>query len=211
MVSEADVSGAVRKLKYARIRVSHMRMKAFTIIVILWIGLAASAGCVSTAAEEGSHDPTEFRIMIFAELPDWFEDVAEADIRKLLETENKNMDVQVDVMIPSYDKLTIEIINKEIDFFVVEKRLEQILLDPYGLAVLDGLEADVPEGVDYQEYVLYSEDSESEHLYAIPFDETSGLFRDTGIMLEEPLAASIVETSPHRQTAKKLLKYWLSP
>lgn len=170
----------------------------------------ALAACNNTTNSEGNHDINTFHVMFLSEIPEEYDQKIADNIHGLLSDElDSSIDIKVDVMIPSYDKLVVEILNKEVDLFVVDQRLEEILLDPYGLEALVELELVISESAYYEDYFLESEEDGAEHLYAVPFDQTSQLQADLAIEMEELMVAGIVRTSPHKELSLRLLEYWL--
>lgn len=174
--------------------------------VLLMVGFVL-VGC--SGGESGSHDPDTFRVMFISSIPEDYQEAMEAYIEDTLSTEMEaGLNVEVVLTMANFDRLTIEILNKEVDMFIVDGWLDQALLDPYGLEPLDQFFDQLEEQV-ADPYVLENIEGTAEHLYAVPLFEDSAFHQYTGLTVEEGMVTTVVATSPHHEVAKKLIEEWL--
>ncbi|SDC22026.1 hypothetical protein SAMN05421734_105139 [Pelagirhabdus alkalitolerans] len=177
-------------------------------IVLLLTSILFLTGCV-TNAQEGNHDPDVLEILFLTSVAPHYEEQMQEYVEDLLESEmDDGVTVNVTLSMANFDRLTIELIDKEVDLYVVDRFLDQALLDPYGLASLDVLKDDVDSHV-IEQYTMENEDETDEHLYMIELTEEQQFSKDTGLTTEDGLVAAVAQTSPHQEAAIKLLEAWL--
>ncbi|WP_078553869.1 hypothetical protein [Bacillus alkalicellulosilyticus] len=154
----------------------------------------------------GQSDVDEnINIMLLSDIPSSFEERITEIVSNVV-TEDKGLDIIVNAFPISHDKLTVEIVAKEVDIFIVEESLRHILLDSYGLTPLDQLKDDIPANVNYENYMLLDEETGDYRLYAVPLTNDSAFLYDLGIKLPTDLLAVIVVHSQHQELGMELLK-----
>lgn len=159
---------------------------------------------------EGHHDPDVLNVVFISSLPPAFQEAMVDYIeQQLVEEVDQGLEVNVMMSFPSYDRLTVEIINREADVLIVDEFLEHILMDPYLLTPLDHLSEHLIDDVDYLRYKRPNELETEEHLYAVPLKDGNQFIHDLGVVLEEDLIVGIVNTSPHKKVAFRLIEQWL--
>ncbi|WP_440896941.1 hypothetical protein ACS127_02730 [Amphibacillus sp. Q70] len=175
-------------------------------IILLWVSFAL-VGC--SGDEGGNHDPDTFRVMFISSIPEDYQEAMKDYIEDTLSPEMEaGLNIEVVLTMANFDRLTIEILDKEVDMFIVDRWLDQALLDPYGLEPLDEFYDQLEERV-VDPYVMEDINETAEHLYAIPLLEDSAFHQYTGIAVEGGLVTTVVATSPHHTVAKKLIEEWI--
>ncbi|MDQ0255901.1 hypothetical protein J2S74_003285 [Evansella vedderi] len=173
----------------------------FLIYVLLFLLLHA---CGSQEVE----DDHSLNIMFISEVPVNFQESFGPYIEEILSDSKlayEDLDINVELFPVSHDKLTIEIVNRDVDIFIVDESLRHILLDPYGLQSLDPLLENLPESYPYEEFIMNDEETGEPHLYAIPLDNDSTLVRDLGLVLPSYMIGAITSVSSHRDIGMYIL------
>lgn len=156
-----------------------------------------------------NHDPDTFKIMFLTSINAGYNEALEDYINDILSDEvDDDLEIEVMMSMPNFDRLTIEIMTREVDMFVVEGWLVPPLLDPLGLMVIDQFSERVDPEV-RSTYMTENEEETAEHLYMVPLNEGSSFSEETGFLLEEGLATGIVSSTPHYEAALKLIEEWL--
>lgn len=185
-------------------RADASKLKVVMIVGVLSLFLLV--GCGGRA--ENSHREDVFQVTFISSLPTNDVEEMEAYLYELLaEDLPEGISIQVQMTLPSFDRLTVELINKQADVVIVDDGLDQILIDPYYLAPLESID-----GVNKQEFDRFVREDDRdgrEHLYAVGYDEMSRLREDVPYELEYDLVAGVVATSPHQTLALNLIKKWL--
>lgn len=177
------------------------------LVILLIVGLFILIGCGSYGGVP-QHDENVFRVKFLTSLPTNITDPMVEYIESIL-GDDLPEDVEVEVILgmASFDALTVEILNREADFLIVDDGFDNVLIDPYYLEPLDRLEDQVT--VDIERFRREHEDTGITHLYALPLTEASQFRRDTGFDLPFDLITGIVDSSPHQDLAFKLLEAWI--
>lgn len=179
-------------------------LKKFLVVILLSLTLV---GC--SYGGVANHDPDTLQVIFLSTIPVSYDEALEDYIRDILSEEVKEgLDVEVTLTMPNFDRLTIEIFNREADMIIVEGWLIPPLLDPLGLVPLDQFYDDVDPAV-RSTYMTENEEGTDEHLFLIPLNEGSGFHEYTGFIFEEGLAAGVVSSTPHKEAALKILEEWL--
>ncbi|MBU9721778.1 hypothetical protein KS407_10070 [Bacillus alkalicola] len=175
---------------------------------IISVSILAFTAC--SLDPEGHHDSSQVNVMFLADVPPRYEDSFEPYFREILGDDLVG-DLAFNTRISqvSHDMLTIAIVEREVDIFIVDEALMHVILDPYGLTPLDDLIDDLPDTPSYDEYIMQDEDTGKHHLYAIPLDNDSTLVQDMGLSFSSNLMAVVVQTSPHKEIGIKLLKEFI--
>ncbi|MBM7570305.1 hypothetical protein [Aquibacillus albus] len=177
---------------------AHLFFLAFIVIILL------SACGLQEIDKKGP-----FRVIILSDIPLRFDSDFDPYILEKLAQEEEELeddfDVRVDLFPISHEKLTIEILTKEVDVFIVDESLKHILLDPYGLHPLDRLKEKLPSEL-YKEYIMTDEESGESHLYAIPLKNDSRLLQDLGIEIPSSLIAVVTSHSTYKERGIQLLE-----
>ncbi|WP_067837956.1 hypothetical protein [Amphibacillus sediminis] len=180
-------------------------------ILGLWLffSILAISGCNAERAE-GNHDPDAFQVMFISNIPQSnqaaIQDYVEAIIHDKL---SLDLEVVVDLHFFSYEKLTIEILNKQVDMFVVDAELDQILIDPYGLVPLDEFAQYIEDQDLISAYKRRVEGDGIEYLYALPLTPEMSFMQGLEFSQAHKLIVGIVASSPHQSIAKQVLDLWI--
>ncbi|WP_017472999.1 hypothetical protein [Amphibacillus jilinensis] len=167
------------------------------------------AGCQGKGTD-GNHDANQFQIMFISSIPHTYQEPLQAYIEELLSDQlDQHISVNVVVTLPSYDKLTIEIFNKEVDMFVVDSWLDQVLIDPYGLIPLDDYVDQFDDNARLDRFRRENQDGTAEHVYALPLSKETTFIQEIDLDLEDEWLVGVVATSPHQSLAKQLIEEWL--
>ncbi len=176
-----------------------MKKLYFMLITVLVLLLVSSCG--TKTAENNNH----VNVMFLSEIPQAFEE----SIAKLITTptiEEANLDLNLVLYPASHEKLTIEIVAKQVDVFVVDYSLRHILLDPYGLTPLDQFVELLPNSSLIEEFTLEDDKNGDFHLYALPITNDSKFLEDLGLIVPSPMLAVIVKHSDHPELAMEILE-----
>lgn len=183
-----------------------MKNKRYRFFLYIGITLFLLVGC-SLNRTDGEHDPDKMHIMFISSVPPSYQEVMVEYFEQYLTQEvNQGLEIEVSMNFASYDRLTVEIINREVDVFVVDEFLENILIDPYLLTPLDKFTERLPDDVDRTRFQREDESNGEKHLYAIPLLDHHLFIQDLGLDLEEDLLVGVVNTSPHRDAAFQLIE-----
>lgn len=179
--------------------------------ILFFLTLLLLIFVTACGAKETKDDDT-LNIMFLSEIPVSYEPHFVPYISEIIEggnvASNENLNIDVQLFPVSHDKLTIEIVSRNMDIFIVDEALKYILLDPYGLHPLDPLRDEMTPS-SYEEFIMTDEDTGEPHLYAVPLDNDSTLVQDLGIELPSNLIAVIVKSSSHKEIGLHLLKEFL--
>ena len=179
-------------------------MRKFLVIIILSLTLV---GCGYSG--KPNHDPDTLQIMFLSSIPLQYSEMLEEYINVILADEiEEGLNIEVTLTMPNFDRLTIELMNREVDLYIVEGWLTPPLLDPLGLTVLDQFHDRVDPDI-REDYIIENEEKTDEHLYLVPLNEGSAFHEYTDFTVEEGFAAGIASASPHKEAALKLLEEWL--
>lgn len=179
-------------------------MRKFLVIIMLSLTLV---GCGYSG--KPNHDPDTLQIMFLSGESLQHNEMIEAYINDLLADEiEEGLEINIVLTMPNFDRLTIELMNREVDLYVVEGWLTAPLLDPLGLTPLDQFYDQADPAV-RDNYVIDNEEETDEYLYLVPLNEGSAFHEYTGFTIDEGFAAGIASASPHKEAALKLLEEWL--
>ncbi|RXJ02078.1 hypothetical protein DS745_08285 [Anaerobacillus alkaliphilus] len=168
----------------------------FTLSVLLLI-----TSCGFKTPEKNNN----INVMFLSEIPKAYEE----SIVNLISTpaiDEANLDLNLVLYPASHEKLTIEIVAKQTDIFVVDYSLRHILLDPYGLTPLDQFNELLPNNSLVEEFTLEDDASGQVHLYALPITNDSKFLEDLGLVVPSPMLAVIVSHSDHPEIALEILE-----
>ncbi|MBM7542622.1 hypothetical protein [Amphibacillus cookii] len=180
--------------------------KKYIWALILFVSLVGCQG----SGTDGNHDADRFQIMFISSISQSYQEPLQAYIEELLSDQlDEHISVNVAVTLPSYDKLTIEIFNKEVDMFVVDSWLDQVLIDPYGLIPLDDYVDHFDNTARLNPFIRENQEGTAEHVYALPLSEEMTFIQDMGFDLEDEWLVGVVATSPHQSLARQLIEEWL--
>jgi len=175
-------------------------------IVVIMVSLTL-VGC--NYSGEGKHDPETLQVLFLTSIPLEYSETVEDYIRDILVDEiDDGLNLEVTLAMPNFDRLTIEVMNREADMFIIDGWLIPPLLDPLGLTVLDQFYEQIDPEV-RATYMTENEEGTDEHLYLVPLNEGSAFHEYTGFIVESGLAVGIVSSSPHQDAAFKLIEEWL--
>lgn len=176
----------------------------FSVIMSI-IVLGVLSGC---GMNDSHHDPEVFHVSFISSVPTQLTEEMETYIIEVL-GDDLPSDVAVDVklFLPSHDRLTIEMIDRQADVIIVDEGLEQLMLDPYYLAPIDQFSEEVDEALD--SYTALDDRTAEEHLYQLPLRSESAFRQAIGYDLPFDLVVGLVGTSPHQALGEKLLAAWL--
>ncbi len=169
--------------------------------------LLVLSGC--TFGGVGNHDPDTFKVMFLSSVPLDYQEPLQSYVEEILSEEiEEGLNVEVIMTMANFDRLTVEIVSREVDMFIVDGWLDKPLLDPYGLLPLDEF-YDLVDEETKTNYVVENEEGTGEHLYLVPLNEGTAFYEFTGFKVESGLVTGIVSSTPHEQSARKLLEEWL--
>lgn len=163
---------------------------------------------ITACSTLGPTNENSFKIMMISEVPINYQESFGYYVEELLENrglDDKELEIDVEIFPVSHDKLTIEIVNRDVDVFIVDETLKHILLDPYGLFPLDELKENIPENIDFEELILEDDSTGDYHLYAVPLANDSTLVRDMGLILPSKMLGAVTSTSAHQEIGVYLL------
>ncbi|MED3647531.1 hypothetical protein P4475_12140 [Halalkalibacterium halodurans] len=173
-------------------------------LVLVWM---ATLLLLTACGAEGRGDDSSLNVMFISEVPVHYEENFGPYLDEILSDSGldyESIEINVELFPVSHEKLTISIIEREVDIFIVDEGLRHILLDPYGLQPLDPLMERVT--VDVDEFIIQDEATGEFHLYAIPLNNDSSLVKDMGLILPTPMIGAITKDSPHTELALYLLQ-----
>ncbi|MFA9557082.1 hypothetical protein ACERII_07250 [Evansella sp. AB-rgal1] len=181
-----------------------IKNRFFLILLIVMLTTIYLAACDSN---ELKNDNT-LRIMFISDVPLRTQENFDPYISSIVSElgyDKEDLEISVQLFPISHDKLTIEIVLKEVDIFIVDDSLKNILLDPYGLHPLDSFRTLLSDST-FEQFIMNDEDTGEPHLYAIPFDNDSKIIQDIGIQLPTPLIGVVTKTSNQKELAVKILE-----
>lgn len=167
----------------------------WTLLVIIGILL----GCGEKDGEENI-----LNVMLFTELPFEYYDYIETYFEEAVNLEE--MVVEVQMFLPSPEKLTIEMVAGNGDIYIVDESMYNIIFDPVILHPLDtvvkGMESDRGNMTRFRDV---DENTGKEHLYAIPINNDSPFLQDLQLETSSPLLAVMMEGRPTAQFGLDIL------
>lgn len=162
-------------------------------------------GCHNSEAQ---HSETVFTVSFISSVPTNISEDIQAYTTDLLSDDlPEGTQVRVNMFLPSYDRLTIEMIDRQADVVIVDEGLELLMLDPYYLAPLDKFQARVFE--DVTQYMAVDDRINKQYVYVLPLRNHAVFRQDLGYDLPYDLVIGVVESSPHRELGYKLVDHWL--
>lgn len=180
----------------------HRLLLAGSIVCLLLI----MTGCYNREANHHLEDV--FNVSFISSVPtNRGEDIENYITRFLADDLPEGVSVRVNMFLPSHDRLTIEMIDRQADVVIVDEGLEQLMLDPYYLVPLDKYEARVVEDVTV--YMAVDDRIDEQHVYLLPLRSQSLLLQELGYRLPYDLIIGVVESSPHQALGHKLVDQWL--
>ncbi|WP_413376048.1 hypothetical protein [Alkalihalobacillus sp. 1P02AB] len=132
-----------------------------TVMILLFI-----SGC------SGPTEKEHLNIMVFSDLPFSYNERIENYFENVNNDEGISMEVQM--FLPSPEKLTVEMVAGEGDIYLVEKSLFPIIFDPVILHPLDSIVAVVEEE---NQHIGKNEHTGEEHVYAMTVDSDTSFFQ----------------------------------
>ncbi|MGM0523460.1 MAG: hypothetical protein ACQER2_05355 [Bacillota bacterium] len=182
-----------------------MKKKLVLSVIMSMIVLGLLSGC---GMNDSHHDPEVFHVSFISSVPTQLTEEMEAYILEVLGDDlPSDIAVNVKLFLPSHDRLTIEMIDRQADVIIVDEGLEQLMLDPYYLAPVDQFSEEVDEALG--SYTAVDDRTGEEHLYQLPLRSESAFRQAIGYDLPFDLVIGIVGTSPHQALGEKLLAAWL--
>lgn len=180
----------------------HSRLLVSSIVGLLLI----MTGCYNSEANHHSEDV--FNVSFISSVPTNISEDIEEYIADFLSNDlPEGTRVRVNMFLPSHDRLTIEMIDRQADVVIVDEGLEQLMLDPYYLVPLDKYEERVLE--DVTPYMTIDDRIDEQHLYLVPLRSQSPFMQALGYRLPYDLIIGVVESSPHQELGHKLVDQWL--
>ncbi|ADU28821.1 hypothetical protein [Evansella cellulosilytica] len=182
-------------------------MKIRAMIMVL-ISLFLLAGCGSEASDGSG----KLQIMFLSEVPNSYEAnfiPYIEDIIRRADEDPDNIEIIVQIYPISHEKLTLEIVARDVDIFIIDESLRHVLLDPYGLHPLEELRNNFGDEAEIEEFVLDDHETGDPHLYAVPLDNDSTLITDLGLELPAPLIGAVVRSSYYKELAEQILAEFL--
>lgn len=173
------------------------------LIIIMMLVLLTACG-----NSNSHHDPEVFHVSFISSVPTTITDEMESYITDVLAEElPEGVSVNVNMFLPSHDRLTIEMIDRQADVIIVDEGLEQLMLDAYYLTPVDEFSDRLDETL--SPYTTLDERTNEEHLYLLPLRSNSAFRQAIGYELPGDLVLGIVESSPHQVLSKRLIEDWL--
>jgi hypothetical protein len=174
-------------------------------VMISIIALGLLSGC---GMNDSHHDPEVFHVSFISSVPTQLTEEMEAYIIDVLGDDlPSDVAVNVNLFLPSHDRLTIEMIDRQADVIIVDEGLEQLMLDPYYLTPVDQFSKAVDEALD--PYMAVDDRTGEEHLFQLPLRSESAFRQAIGYDLPFDLVIGLVGTSPHQALGEKLIESWL--
>ena len=171
------------------------------------LSLTLLSGCNYSGV--ANHDPDTLQILFLSSIPSDYSEMVEEYISNILSDEiEAGLNLEVTLAMPNFERLTIEIMKREADMFIIDGWLIPPLLDPLGLTVLDQFYEQVDSKV-RATYMTENEEGTDEHLYLVPLNEGSSFHEYTGFIVDDGLATGVVSSSPHKDSAIKIIEKWL--
>ncbi len=175
---------------------------------ISFISIALFSLLTGCGMGDSHHDPQVFHVSFISSVPTQItEEMQDYVIEVLGEDLPEDVAVEVKLFLPSHDRLTIEMIDREADVIIVDEGLEQLMLDSYYLAPIDQYSEKVDETL--TPYTALDERTEEEHVYQLPLRAESAFRQAIGYELPFDLVIGLVSSSPHQALGEKLIESWL--
>ncbi|MED1561991.1 hypothetical protein AJ85_19410 [Alkalihalobacillus alcalophilus ATCC 27647 = CGMCC 1.3604] len=140
-------------------------------------------------------------MMVFSDLPFSYTEQIEAYFEAVNNDQGMSMEVQM--FLPSPEKLTVEMVAGEGDIYLVEKSLFPIIFDPVILHPLDSIGAVVEEE---NQHIGTNEQTGEEHVYAITVNSDTSFFQHLEIAEPSSYIAVMIKERPFYSYGLNLLE-----
>ncbi|GAE33566.1 hypothetical protein [Halalkalibacter akibai] len=180
-------------------------MRKLGIVAVMFLLLLT----VSSCGKNEEMNKSTLDVMFLSNIPsniNWKFDSYLRDILVEGGFEVEDLEINVQLYPPSHDKLTIEILAKQVDVFIVDESLKLILMDPFGLLELDSILVSSPELKANPDLYFEDEETGKTSLFGVSLTNDSRLLRDLGLTLQSPLIGVVTKGSPHKEKATHILK-----
>jgi hypothetical protein len=180
-------------------------MRKLSIVAAMFLLLLTISSC----GKEEETEKKSLEVMFLSDIPSNINWNFDSYMRDIL-TENgldvEDLEINVQLFPPSHEKLTIEIMARQVDIFIVNESLKFILMDPYGLHELDSILVSSPELEASPDLFLDNEETGETNLFGVSLTNDSKLLRDLGLTLQQPLIGAVTKGSPYKEEATHILK-----